>query len=89
MKSEARGESTLDVEVTHISQHEYWLLLGHKKLFLPFSEFPWFKGAPLSAILNLQLLHADHLYWPGLDVDLAVQSIEQPDNFFLVSKPEA
>jgi hypothetical protein len=28
----------------------------------------------------------DHLYWPGLDVDLAVESIGHPERFPLVSK---
>ncbi len=89
MKSKAGGESTLDVEVTYISKHGFWLLLAEKELFLSFSEFPWFKGAAVSAILNVQLLHADHLYWPDLDVDLAVESIEHPEKFPLVAKPSA
>jgi len=89
MKSKARGKSTLDVEVTHISKHGFWLLLGDKELFLPFREFPWFKAAALSAILNVQLLHPGHLYWPDLDVDLAVESIEHPEKFPLAASPTA
>jgi hypothetical protein len=88
MKSKARGESTLDVEVTQISKHGFWLLLGKKELFLPFSEFPWFKKASVSAMLKVQLLHPGHLYWPDLDVDLAVDSIEHPEKFPLVAKPD-
>ena len=87
MKSKQRGKSILDVEVTHISKHGFWLLLGHKELFLPFKEFPWFKGATVSAILNVELLHPGHRYWPDLDVDLAVESIEHPERFPLVAKP--
>lgn len=86
MKSKARGESTLDVEVTHISKHGFWLLLGKKELFLTYSEFPWFKEATVSAILNVELLHPGHLHWPDLDVDLAVESIEHPEHFPLVAK---
>lgn len=86
MKSEALGVSTLEVEVTHISRHGFWLLLADKELFLPFDEFPWFKDAPVSAILNVEWLYPDHLYWPDLDVDLAVESIEHPERFPLVAR---
>ena len=29
---------------------------------------------------------AQHLYWPDLDIDLAVESIDHPEQFPLVSK---
>ncbi len=32
-----------------------------------------------------QPMDHSHLYWPGLDVDLAIESIEFPDRFPLVS----
>ena len=86
MKSETIGKSTLEVEVTHISQTGFWLWLAGKELCLPFSEFPWFKDAPVSAILNVEWLQPDHLYWPDLDVDLAVESIEHPERFPLIAK---
>ena len=43
MTSAAPGASTSQVEVSNISQHGFWLLLDDEKLFLPFSEFPWFR----------------------------------------------
>ncbi len=86
MKSETLGISTLEIEVTNISQHGFWLLLADKELFLAFNEFPWFKEAPVSAILNVEWLHPDHLYWPDLDVDLAVESIEHPGRFPLMAR---
>jgi hypothetical protein len=86
MKSQALGNGTSDVEVTNISQHGFWLLLGNRELFLPFSDFPWFKGASISAILNVEWPQPHHLYWPDLDVDLAVESIEQPGRYPLVSR---
>jgi hypothetical protein len=76
------------VEVTTISKQGFWLLIGERELFVSFSDFPWFQQAPVSAILNVERPHADHLYWPGLDVDLAVESIEHPGRFPLVSKVE-
>jgi hypothetical protein len=87
MKSETPGTGTLEAEVTHISKHGLWLLLGEKESFLPFESFPWFKDATVSAIQNVKLLNEHHLYWPDLDVDLAVESIEHPKRFPLISSP--
>ncbi len=80
------GASTLDVEITNVSKHGFWLLLGDEELFVPFSEFPWFKDAPISKLLNVQRPQAHHLYWPDLDVDLAVDSIRHPEQFPLVAR---
>ena len=87
MKSETHGIDTSEVEVTHISKHGLWLMLDGKELCLPFQQFPWFKNAPVSAILNVELPQPHHLYWPDLDIDLAVESIEYPERFPLVSQP--
>ena len=86
MKSETLGTNTLEVEVTQISSHGIWLLLTHREFFLSFQDFPWFKNSPVSAIHNVNLLSADHLYWPDLDIDLAVESIEHPERFPLVAR---
>jgi hypothetical protein len=55
-------------------------------VFLSFRHFPWFKGASISSVLNVQHPGPDHLYWPELDVDIAVESIDHPERFPLVSK---
>ena len=68
-------------EVNHISQDGVWLLIRDRKLFLSYQDFPWFKDASLSAVLNVQLPQPLHLYWPDLDIDLAVESIEHPEQF--------
>jgi len=86
MKSGVLGKNTLPVEVANISQHGFWLLLGGRELFVPFSEFPWFKDASVGAILKVELSQPHHLYWPDLDIDLAVESIEHPERFPLISK---
>jgi hypothetical protein len=82
----APGTSTSPVEVTNISKHGFWLLLENEELFLPFSEFPWFQEVPVGKILNVELPSSGHLYWPDLDVDLAVESIRHPEKFPLVSR---
>jgi len=89
MKSAALGSSTSPVEVTHISRHGFWLLLDDEELFLAFSDFPWFKNAAVGKIINVELPSSNHLYWPELDVDLAVESIRHPERFPLVSQVDA
>jgi hypothetical protein len=80
------GSITSAVEVTHISRHGFWLLLGDEELHLPFEQFPWFKQATVDQITTVELPSADHLYWPLLDVDLSVNSIRRPGDFPLMSK---
>jgi hypothetical protein len=89
MTSAALGTGTSAVEVTNVSQHGFWLLPDDEELFVPFSEFPWFRDAPIGKILNVELSSAHHLYWPELDIDLAVDSIRHPDRFPLVSRVSA
>ena len=86
MTSVLPGASTLDVEVTNVSTHGFWLMLGTEELFVPFSQFPWFKDAPIAKLMNVELPQPHHLYWPDLDVDLAVESIRHPEKFPLVAR---
>ena len=85
-KSVTRGKSTLAVEIGNVSAHGFWLIIGDGELFVPFKKFPWFKEAPIGKLLNVKLPHRGHLYWPDLDIDLAVESIEHPDRYPLVGR---
>ncbi|MBI4862350.1 MAG: DUF2442 domain-containing protein [Candidatus Riflebacteria bacterium] len=53
--------------------------------FLPHEEYPWFRAARLEQILDVELIHEDHLHWPALDVDLTVDCLERPDRYPLVA----
>ena len=79
------GALTSLAEVTHVSKHGLWLLLGDEELFLSFADFPWFKDATIGELCNIEYPTDNHLYWPSLDVDLAVESIRTPSAFPLVS----
>jgi len=81
MKSGQRGAATSRVEVTNISPHGFWLLLGKRELFVPFKEFPWFQQASVKSISHVEWPTEDHLYWPDLDIDLSICSIEHPEKF--------
>lgn len=80
------GTITSAPEVTNISRHGFWLLLGDEELLLPFEQFPWFRSATVEQITHVECPSPDHLYWPSLDVDLAVVSIRDPEAFPLVSR---
>jgi hypothetical protein len=80
------GADTFEVEVTNVSTHGFWLLLGAEELFVPFAEFPWFRDALIAKLLHVERRQAHHLYWPDLDIDLAVDSIRHPERFPLVSR---
>ena len=86
MKSAALGKNTSGVEVLNVSPHGFWLLVGTEELFVAFDQFPWFRDATISQISGVQLPSPNHLYWPALDVDLAVESIRHPEQFPLVSR---
>src|SRR5437867_13303179 len=86
MRSAQRGKRTSGVEVTNVSPHGFWLLLGDREVFLPFETFPWFRNASIAQLVHVRLPSPEHLYWPDLDVDLAVESIDHPERFPLVSK---
>jgi hypothetical protein len=85
-RSEPLGTSTSEVEVTNISRHGFWLWLCGRELFVSFKEFPWFIDAPVGKIVNVERPAEDHLYWPDLDIDLSVRSIEFPEEFPLKSR---
>jgi hypothetical protein len=52
-----------------------------KEYFLPYEEYPWFRYARVRDILNVTLVHEDHLRWPALDVDLSIASLERPESY--------
>lgn len=80
------GVSTSQPEITNISIHGFWLLIDERELFLPFDEFPWFRDSTIAAIQNVERPAPHHLYWPELDIDLHVESIEHPERYPLKSK---
>ena len=80
------GITTSAPEVTHVSKHGLWLLLGDEELLLPFEKFPRFKKATIEQLEQVEWPTPDHVYWPQLDVDISVESIRVPEAFPLLSK---
>ncbi len=86
MKSGVLGTDTSKIEVTNVSPHGVWLLLGEEELFAPFEEFPWFRDAAVSSIFNVRMPRPEHLHWPDLDVDLEADSLRRPEKFPLICR---
>ena len=81
MISSKPGKSTSKAEVTHVSKNGIWLFAKGREFILSYSEYPWFKEARLSELQNVEFVRGYHLYWKDLDVDLEIQSIENPGQY--------
>jgi len=62
------------------------LLVRDKELFMSYDDFPWFKNQTIETIINVEEQGRDHVYWPDIDVDLTLESIEHPERFPLKAK---
>ena len=80
------GATTSAIEVTNISKHGFWLLTQDGEHFLPFAEFPWFRGASVGQILNVEEPTQGHYHWPDLDIDLSLKIIRNPAAYPLTAK---
>ncbi|MCK5689038.1 DUF2442 domain-containing protein [Myxococcota bacterium] len=86
MSSVALGNQFLDPEITHISTHGIWLLSHEEEYFLSYEDFPWFRDIVVSKIINVQEISPGHYYWPDLDVDIGLDTIQHPERFPLKAK---
>ncbi len=99
MKSRTPGATTSEAEVTNIDAHGIWVYVDRpevgasmsterpgREYFLPYEDYALFRDAKVSEIINVELLHGVHLHWPSLDVDLAVDSLENPGKYPLVAE---
>ncbi len=86
MRPAQRGKRTSAVEVTNLSPHGFWLFIRDREVFVSFKDFPWFRDASIRQIVNVEFPSPHHLYWPELDVDLAVESLDYPERYPLVSR---
>ncbi len=85
MRSKKRGLGISKVEILNISPTGIWLLVKNKEYFLPYESYPWFKKATVEQIHRVELLHGKHLQWKALDVDLELKSLENLEQYPLVS----
>ena len=86
MSSSTPGIPTSETEITHISSHGIWLLTKGRELFLAYDDFPWFRDAAVGEILDVKEVSPGHFFWPQLDIDLGIESIESPGKFPLKAR---
>ena len=86
MNSSMHGISTSGTEVTHVSSHGIWLLSEGHEHFLSYDNFPWFKDASIGKVINIEEVSPGHFYWPELDIDLGLDTIEYPEKYPRKSK---
>jgi hypothetical protein len=84
-KSTKHGRPISAVEVANVTRQGFWLMIERSEYFLPFEYFPWFRDATISELTNVVLPGPHHLYWPDLDIDLAVESLTHPERYPLIS----
>jgi hypothetical protein len=65
-------------EITSIHRHGFWLRWREEELYLPFALFPWFEHASVAQLCRVEAVGTSCVYWPGLDVELALERIRQP-----------
>jgi hypothetical protein len=71
-------------EVQNISKDGIWIFVEDREYFLPYKDYPWFQDAKVSEIHNVKLFHGSHLQWPDLDVDLELESLQNPERYPLI-----
>lgn len=86
MKSALRGRRTSGAEITNVSTNGFWLLIDEREVFLAFEDFPWFQDATIRQLAQVTRPSPHHLHWPELDIDLSVESLEDPTRFPLISR---
>ncbi len=85
MKLSKPGEG-ISVSVENITPFGIWLYVNEKEYFLSYDEYPYFKNQTIGSIMNVELFHGLHLYWPDLDIDLELDNLENPEKYPLKYK---
>lgn len=70
-----------NVEVTRVSSRGIWLKAHDKKFFLSYYDFPWFKHKSMQAVLHVKESTPGNFYWPDIDVNLGMATIESPNRY--------
>ena len=86
MKLQKSGKRTSGAEILNVSKFGIWMLIEDREYFLSYKDFPWFQKASVENIYSFEFLHKRHLYWPSLDIDLSLESLQSPSMFPLIAK---
>ena len=90
MKNSARhGKISSGCEIANISPFGVWVLVDGSEYFLNHKIYPWFRGAPVEEVLNVESPRKGHLRWPDLDIDLHVDALMHPERYPLTAKAKS
>jgi hypothetical protein len=78
------GISTSGVEIVQITPFGIWIDIDGKEYFLDRDNYPWFLKASVEKISNIIRDESGNLHWPDLDVDLEIESLENPEEYPLI-----
>ena len=83
--SSSRGARTsARVEILGLTPHALWLSIARREYMLDYRHFPWFRAPAIEDVERVEMRYG-HLYWPTLDVDLHIDSLDEPERFPLVA----
>lgn|GEM_PF-978488 len=82
---EKHGKISSRCEIANISPFGVWVLIKAKEYFLDHKRYPWFKDACVADVLDVESPRPGHLRWPALDVDLHIDSLENPERYPLLA----
>ena len=86
MNSSQLGTGISLSEVTNIEPLGFWILVDNKEYFVPFADYPVFKGASIEQIFKMKKLSPTQLHWPELDADIEIDALQQPEHYPVVFK---
>ncbi len=69
------------VEVTRVSGRGIWVQAHDRKFFLSYFDFPWFKDKPMLAVMHVEECSPGEFYWPLLDINLSLDTLQSPHRF--------
>jgi len=87
MSSSTLGQSISDVDISLVTAKGFWIFVQSKEYFLSFDDYPWFRNARITEIMNVELKNQYHLRWNDLDVDIELDSLEHPERYPLCFVP--
>jgi len=83
MISSQHGTNISEFEVTNIEKLGIWFLVDDQEYFISFEDYPAFKEAPVGKIMNVIRLSPDQFHWSDLDIDIEMNALKNPGNYFL------
>ena len=86
MKSKKNGNGTSAAEIQGVTKLGLWLLVKGREYFLAFKDHPWFEKAKIIDLFSVKLHRGHHLRWEELDVDLELESLDQPGRYPLKAR---